>query len=116
MKRYIKEIVAVIMQLAMFYLFPLTAGPTDMMGMVLLIWLSTILLGMILTINSNNKIKYLYPAVIAVLFIPSVFIYYNSSALVHTLWHFVGAAIGVGLGFVIRWIAIRLEKGFSKNK
>ena len=116
MKRYIKEIVIVIMQLAMFYLFPLTAGPTDAMGMVLLIWLSTILLGMILTVNSNNKIKYFYPVAIAILFIPSVFIYYNSSALVHALWHFVGAAIGLGLGVVIRLIANGVNKIFGKNK
>ncbi|MBQ8283699.1 MAG: hypothetical protein IJX75_01265 [Clostridia bacterium] len=116
MKRYSKEIVVLIVQLAMFYLFPLSAGPTDAMGMVLLIWLSTVLLGMILTVNSNNKIKYFYPVAIAVLFIPSVFIYYNSSALIHAVWHFVGATIGVGVGWGIRAIALAVAKLSDKNK
>ena len=116
MKRYSKEIVVLIVQLAMFYLFPLSAGPTDAMGMVLLIWLSTVLLGMILTVNSNNKIKYFYPVAIAVLFIPSVFIYYNSSALIHAVWHCVGATIGEGVGWGIRAIALAVAKLSDKNK
>ncbi len=116
MKRYRKEIVVLIIQLAMFYVFPLSAGPTDAMGMVLLIWLSTILLGMILAVNSNNKIKYFYPVAIAILFIPSVFIYYNSSALIHAIWHFVGAAIGVSIGWIIRAVALAVGKVSNKNK
>ena len=43
MKKYIKEIIILILQLFMFYIFPLFAGPTDAMGMVFLIWLSTII-------------------------------------------------------------------------
>mgnify|MGYP003398363102 CR=1 FL=1 len=40
MKRYIKEIIILTIQLFMFYIFPLFAGPTDAMGMVVLILLS----------------------------------------------------------------------------
>ena len=101
MKKYIKEIIILIMQMFMFYIFPLFAGPTDAIGMVLLIWLSTIILGMIIAIISNKKIKYLYPIVIAILFIPSVFIYYNESALVHSLWYVVSSSIGIIIGEII---------------
>lgn len=98
MKKYLKELIILILQLFMFYIFPLFAGPTDAMGMVFLIWLSTIILGIILVIISNKKIKYLYPFIIAILFIPSVFIYYNESALVHSIWYLISSSIGIILG------------------
>lgn len=101
MKKYIKEIIILLIQLFMFYILPIFAGPTDAMGMVLLIWLSTIILGMIIAIISNKKIKYLYPIVIAILFIPSVFIYYNESALIHSLWYIVSSSIGMLIGVII---------------
>ena len=89
MKRYLKESVILLVQLFMFYIFPLFAGPTDAMGMVLLIILSTFLLSVVIGCISKEKIKYLYPLIVAVIFIPSVFIYYNSSALVHSLWYLI---------------------------
>ena len=75
------------LQLFMFYIFPLFAGPTDAMGMVFLIVVATFLLSFVLGAISNRKGKFLYPLAIAVLFIPSVFIYYNESALVYSLWY-----------------------------
>lgn len=101
MRQYIKEFIILIVQLFMFYIFPLFAGPTDAMGMVFLIWLSTIILGLIIGIISNKKIKYLHPIIITVLFIPSVFIYYNESALIHSLWYLVSSTIGMLLGTAI---------------
>ena len=104
MKKYLKEIIVLTIQLFMFYIFPLFAGPTDAMGMVFIIWLSTIVLGIILTIISTNKIKYLYPIIISILFIPSVFIYYNESALVHSIWYLVSSSIGLLIGIIIKKI------------
>ncbi len=101
MKRYIKEIIILIMQMFMFYIFPLFAGPTDAMGMVLLILISTIVLSMILASISSGKIKYIYPIIISILFIPSVFIYYNESALVHAVWYLVTGYIGCIFGTII---------------
>lgn len=101
MKNYLKEIIILLIQLFMFYIFPIFTGPTDAMGMVFLIWLSTIVLGLVVAIISNKKIKYLYPIVISILFIPTVFIYYNESALVHSLWYLVSSSIGMILGTII---------------
>lgn len=109
MKKYLKEIIILIIQLLVFYLLPLFAGPTDAMGMVFLIILSVFILGSILGIISNQKIKYLYPLVISILFIPSVFIYYNESALVHTVWYFVISYIGLLIGTIINLIASNKE-------
>lgn len=102
--KYIKEIIILLIQLFMFYIFPLFAGPTDAIGMVFLILLATFILSIIIGIISKYKIKYIYPIVIAILFIPSVFIYYNESALVHSLWYLVDSAIGIVLGTIINKI------------
>lgn len=102
--KYIKEIIILLIQLFMFYIFPLFAGPTDAIGMVFLILLATFILSIIIGFVSKYKIKYIYPIVIAILFIPSVFIYYNESALVHSLWYLVDSAIGIVLGTIINKI------------
>lgn len=101
MKKYLKEIIILIIQLFMFYIFPLFAGPTDAMGMVFLILITTFLLSIIITSISNNKVKYFYPLVISLLFIPSVFICYNESALIHSVWYLIDSTIGLLIGLVI---------------
>lgn len=101
MKKYLKEIIIVLLQLFMFYISPLFAGPTDAMGMVLLIILATLILATILGITSNNKIKYGYPILVALLFIPSIWIYYNESALIHSVWYLVISLVGLFIGTAI---------------
>lgn len=102
MKKYLKEIIILIIQLFMFYVFPLFAGPTDAMGMVFLIILATLLISIIIGSISNKKAKYLYPIMIAILFVPSVFIYYNESALIHSVWYFVISSVGLLIGIIIQ--------------
>lgn len=101
MKKYLSEIIILIIQLIMFYLFPLTAGPTDAMGMVVIILLSVLITSLILGSISNNKIKYAYPVIISILFIPSVFIYYNESALIHAVWYLVVSLVGTVIGSIL---------------
>ena len=108
MKKYLKEIITLLIQILMFYIFPLFAGPTDIMGMVVLMLLATLFLSLILTIISKEKIKYLYPLVVAIIFIPSIFIYYNESALIHSLWYLVSSLTGTILGIIT-------NKVFSKK-
>jgi len=101
MKRYIKELIISVIQIFMFYIFPLFAGPTDAMGMVFLIIVATFVLSIIIGSISNEWIKFLYPVAIAVIFIPSVFIYYNESALIHSVWYLVVSAVGLLVGTII---------------
>lgn len=101
MKKFIKEIILLLIQLFMFYIFPLFAGPTDAMGMVILIILVTFILSIIIGSISKEKIKYLYPIIISILFIPSVFIYYNESALIHSIWYLVISTMGLLVGTII---------------
>ena len=55
MKRFIKEIIILIIQMFMFYMFPVFAGPTDAMGMVFIIIFITLLLSAILGGISKEK-------------------------------------------------------------
>lgn len=101
MKKGIKEIIILLIQLFVFYILPLFAGPTDVVGLVLLIILATLLLSIIIGSISKEKVKYLYPILTALLFIPTIWIYYNESAFVHSLWYFVVASIGLFIGLII---------------
>lgn len=110
MKKYIKEIIVLIIQLLVFYTLPLFAGPTDGIGLVFLILLLTLLLSIVIAIISKNKIKYAYSIIIAILFIPSVFIYYNKSALIHAVWYLIVASIGLLIGTVFNKLLNIIKK------
>lgn len=110
MRLYIKEIIVMVLQLFIFYVFPLFAGSTDVIGMVVLIILATFLLSTIIGLFSNKKIKYLYPVIIAIAFIPSVFIYYNETALIHSVWYLVVSSVGMIIGSVLRQLIFRKSK------
>ena len=110
MRKYIKELVILVIQLFMFYIFPLFAGPTDAMGMVFLIILVTFLLSTTMGSISCEKVKYLYPIVIAIIFIPSVYLHYNDSALIHSVWYFVVSTIGLVMGMLIRKLIYRKQQ------
>ena len=101
MRKFVKEIIILLVQSAVFYLVPLFGMTDNPMGMVLLIVLLTLGLSLILGAVSKEKIKYLYPVIISVLFIPSVFIYYNETALIHALWYLVVSAVGMAIGALI---------------
>ena len=94
---------------AMFYIPPARAGSADAIGMVYMIILATLVLSLIIGVISKNKVKYLYPAVTAICFLPSVFLYYNTSALIHSVWYFVVASIGVLLGTMVQKLILRCK-------
>ena len=104
MKKYSNEIIILFIQLFMFYIFPLFMYLYEPMGMVMIIIFVTLIIAILLSIISNNKIKYLYPLGISILFIPTIFIYYNESALVHSIWYFVISAFGLLIGAIIKLI------------
>jgi chromate transport protein ChrA len=79
---------------------PLFAGPADTMGLIVLILLSTFILSIVLGGMSKNKIIFIYPIIISILFIPSIYIYYNDSALIHSIWYLVDSYIGLIIGII----------------
>ena len=79
----------------------LSIVPDNPIGIIFIIILITFILSIILGCISKEKIKYLYPIFVSILFIPSVFIYYNDSSLIHSLCYLVVSFIGIGLGTII---------------
>ena len=117
MKKYVREIVVILLQMFVFYLLPMCMGNIGALGMVFLILLTTFILSIVIGAISENKIKYLYPIVVSILFIPSIFIYYNESAFVHSLWYLVVSSVGLAIGTVINKISnIRGEKVIDLKK
>ena len=108
MKKYFKEIIILIIQLFMFYIFPLFINLYEPIGMVLIIIFTTLILSILLGIISKIKIKYLYPIIISILFVPSIFIYYNESALIHTIWYLVISMIGLIFGSIMKIIVEKI--------
>ena len=108
MKKYWKELPIAAAQVVLFYILPLFAGPTDAMGMVVLILLGTFALGLVLGLVSRSDLKWAFPAFAAVLFLPTIPLYYNFSAMIHALWYLVDGALGLALGSalaaMVRWI------------
>jgi len=110
MKKYLKEIIIFIIQLLVFYFLPLTAGPADMMGLVVLMLILTFVLSIIMGCISNSKLKYFYPIIASIIFIPTVFIYYNESALIHSVWYLVDSIFGLLIGVVFKIIFNKIKK------
>ena len=107
--RYKKEIIILVLQVLLFYLLPLTAGPGDEMGLVAILILSAFALSVILGAISDEKIRFLYPLAAGIIFIPSVFIYYNGTALIQAVWYAVITAVGIAIGTAIQVIARRVR-------
>lgn len=77
MKRYLQEIIIFILQAFIFYLLPMCMGNIGAIGMVFLLLFLTFTLSIIIGSIAKNKIKFLYPIIVSLMFIPSMFIYYN---------------------------------------
>lgn len=111
MKKYLSFIILVLFELFMFYIFPLFCGPTDAIGMVLLILIATFILSFICGFL-KNRVKYSFPILISILFIPSIYIYYNESAWIHTIWYFVVSLIGLSFSLLVNYL---IDKKSNKN-
>ena len=110
MKRYIKELIIAVLQVLLFYAYPACAFRIDPMGAVFIMLLATLVLSLVLGICSRSRVKWAYPAACAVLFLPTVPIYYNSSALVHALWYLVVSAVGLAIGSGMAALVRKLRK------
>ena len=104
MKKYLKEIIISLMQLFVFYLLPIITINIGALGMVFVILITTFILSMVIGVVTNNKFKYFYPTLVSILFIATIWIYYNESAFIHSLWYFVISSIGLIIGISLNKI------------
>jgi len=102
MKKYGTGLSLLLLQALVFYLLPPLFGPRDAIGMVVCLLAVTFILSVLFGAVIQSELKSLYPIAAAIFFVPSVFLYYNETALIHILWYAVVSALGVALGTLIR--------------
>lgn len=81
-----------------FYLFPLLIQNTGMGMLILLIVMPLICFVCSFLYGIKNYFQPLFSILLAVLFIPSLFIYYNSSALIYAFIYGLLSLLGLFLG------------------
>jgi len=98
MKKHLKEIIVIFMQMCAFYIGPLANYSDSPIGFMLMLVIWTFVLSVIMGSVSEDNYKWIYPFIVAILFIPSVFFIYNSSALIYVIIHFIASYFGVFIG------------------
>ncbi len=81
-----------------FYLIPILIKDTGSGMFILLIVIPLITLITSLIYGLRNTFDFIYPLIVAILFIPTLFIYYNTSAWVYIISYSMIAVIGELLG------------------
>ena len=81
-----------------FYLVPILIKDTGSGMFILLIVIPLITLITSIIYGLRNTFDFIYPLIVAILFIPTLFIYYNTSALVYVIASSMIAVIGELLG------------------
>ena len=103
MKKYLKEIIISLIEIALLYLFPLAPlGKTD--GHIILLLVFTLIVGIVGTAISDKKIKFLFPVFATVMLVPTMFIYYAPRVYGNIFWMFVFSVLSVIIGQFIRLV------------
>ena len=113
LKKYLVLFIVLFIQIFYFYIYPIFAGKYSPLGMVIAMLLGTFLISYFLGAASALKIKFLYPVAVPILFLPTVFIFYNSSALMLSLWYLITSAIGLLFGSLLRFIIKFVAKAYK---
>lgn len=101
MRKNQKELIIIVIQVLVFYLLPFIANLISKDAMVITIFLNMILtftLSIILSKISKIKKYYIYPIIVGILFIPSMYIYYNEFILIYLILHLLASLIGTIIG------------------
>lgn len=101
MRKNQKELIIIVIQVLVFYLLPFIANLISKDAMVITIFLNMILtftLSNILSKISKIKKYYIYPIIVGILFIPSMYIYYNEFILIYLILHLLASLIGTIIG------------------
>lgn len=74
-----------VVNLFIFYLLPILIRDTGTGMLILIIIIPLIIFMTSLLCGLKNSFEWLYPLLVMAIFLPSIFIYYNESALIYTL-------------------------------
>ncbi len=102
MNKMKKGLVFLILQAIIFYVLPLFAGPTDTMGLVLIQFAATFVLSFIVGVSTKSTMKFVFPVIATVAFVPVIMIYMNATAYIYLVFYAVLTVGGVALGTGLR--------------
>lgn len=104
-----------IIQFILFYILPLTGGPTDVMGIVFLMYIGTMVNSFIMGLTPIKlKPKLLFTFVVILMFVPSVFLPFFSGDL-EVLFLYTPTLAAFHLGFVMIGVGVRKLIEVIKN-
>ena len=83
-----------------YYLLPLFGKDTGTFMLILLILLPLITLVTSAIYSSKNRFNFLFPILVGAIFLPGIFIYYNSSAMIYVPGYAFISLVGMLLGKV----------------
>lgn len=85
-----------------FYIVPMLIKDTGSGMFILLIVIPLITLITSFVYGLRNTFDFIYPLIVAILFIPTLFIYYNTSAWIYVVTYSMIAVIGELLGKILQ--------------
>lgn len=101
MKKIIKMSPYLIINFFVFYLSPLLIRDTGGGMFVLLMEIPVLCFIISLVYGIKNRFDFWYPLLTTLLFLPTIFIFYNESALIYVVWYGMDEVIGSLLGGTI---------------
>lgn len=107
LRKYFVYIVIIVLSL---YVLPLLIQDTGSAMAVLLTYIPIIVFVTSFIFGIKNHFPYVLPAIVAVLFVPTIFIYYNFTAIGYILGYYLISLVGVALGQLLRKLKVRKEK------
>ena len=110
MNKIKKGLVFILLQAIIYYVLPLFAGPTDVMGLVIMQFGLTFALSVIVGAFTKSEMKFVFPVITTVGFIPAIMLYMNNTAYIYLLFYAVITVGGVTIGTGIRKLFIKQEK------
>ena len=113
MKKYLKELIISIIEIAFLYLFPLIPmGNKD--AHIILLMVITLIIGIVGVAISDKKIKFLFPILTTIMVVPTMFMYYEPRVYGNIFWMFVFSLLAVIIGELLRLIVLGIIKLVKK--
>ncbi|MBO5857653.1 MAG: hypothetical protein J6Q87_05345 [Clostridia bacterium] len=113
MKKYLKELIISIFEIAFLYLFPLIPmGNKD--AHIILLMVITLIIGIVGVAISDKKIKFLFPILTTIMVVPTMFMYYEPRVYGNIFWMFVFSFLAVIIGELLRLIVLGIIKLVKK--
>src|SRR5659263_109801 len=106
MKQILRKLIVYIIILAVvFYLIPIATkmgAPKELMITLLIVLNSIVCLGTGAIFGIKHGFKWYFLMLAPLLFIPSMYVFYNDSAFIYVVMYLFLSAAGLGIGCVIR--------------